>query len=71
MIEGAYGLANKVDLVEETMLRKADLQAFCEGFACPYLFTSAKTGAVVQDAFRGLTERVLETQLQKVIAHQG
>ncbi len=66
-----YVLANKVDLVEEARFGEADLKAFCEGFACPYLFTSAKTGAAVKEAFRELTKLVVEEQLQraKVIAH--
>ena len=60
----SYVLANKVDLLEEARLRASDLEAFCKEWDCPYLLTSAKTGEGVEEAFRGLTERVLKVQLR-------
>ena len=58
----AYVLANKEDLVGETKLREEDLDAFCEGWGCPYVLTSAKTGVGVKEAFRGLTGLILKAQ---------
>ncbi|MFQ5987127.1 MAG: Rab family GTPase [Thermoplasmata archaeon] len=57
-----YLLANKVDLVNEKRLHEADLEAFCEGWGCPYVLTSAKTGLGVEEAFQGLTGLILEAQ---------
>ncbi len=59
-----YVLANKVDLVEKTRLWEDDTGAFCEGWGCPYLLTSAKTGIGVEEAFRRLTGLILEAELQ-------
>ena len=58
----AYVLANKADLAEETRLEEDDLEAFCEGWGCPHVFTSAKTGRGVEEAFRGLPGLILKAQ---------
>lgn len=60
----AYVLANKIDLVEETRLRAADLEAVSGQWGSPWLFTSAKTGEGVEEAFDGLARLVLKAQLQ-------
>ncbi len=67
-IEGdipAYVVANKIDLVEETKLSPADVESFCEGWRCPYVLTSAKTGKGVDEAFLALATAILEAQLQR------
>ena len=61
----AYVLANKVDLHEEKRLSKADLKTSCKAWACPYVFTSAKTGENVEEAFQRLTTLILEAQLKR------
>lgn len=58
-------LANKSDLEGEAVVDEGDLRAFCEAWSAPYLFTSAKTGANVEDAFHLLTGQVLEAMLAK------
>lgn len=60
----AYVLGNKVDLVDETRLGVKDIEAFCEGWGCPYSLTSAKTGTGVEEAFRRLTSLILKAELQ-------
>jgi len=69
----AYVLANKEDLAEETRLEEDDLDAFCEGWGCPYVFTSAKTGRGVEEAFRGLTSLILKAQRRdsEALAHKA
>ncbi|MFQ5986014.1 MAG: Rab family GTPase [Thermoplasmata archaeon] len=69
----AYVLANKADLAEENRLEQDDLEAFCEGWGCPYLFTSAKTGRGVDEAFRGLTGSIVEAQRRdsEALAHKA
>lgn len=58
-------LANKADLEDEAVIDEEGLKAFCEDWGSPYLFTSAKTGANVEEAFHRMAERVLESLLAK------
>lgn len=53
-------LANKIDLKDEAVIDEDGLRAFCEGWGSPFLFTSAKTGVNVEEAFTLLTAKVLE-----------
>lgn len=52
-----YVLANKAD--QARAITRGDLSTFCEGWGCPWLYTSARTGESVEEAFVGLTGRVL------------
>ncbi len=52
-------LANKIDLKDEVVIDEKGLQAFCEEWKCPYLFTSAKTGDNVEQAFHDIAKAVL------------
>ncbi len=52
-----YVLANKAD--QEHAILREDLVRFCEGWGCPFLYTSAKTGESVEEAFAGMTRVVL------------
>ena len=52
-------LANKTDIREPRAISPEDLLAFSETWACPFIFTSAKTGEAVEDTFAGLTKMVL------------
>ncbi len=56
-------LANKVDLAEMVQLTATDLEEFREGV--PYMFTSAKTGQGVEEAFMTLAGRVAQGLLQR------
>ncbi|MEE9593186.1 MAG: Rab family GTPase [Thermoplasmata archaeon] len=52
-----YILANKAD--QERATSREDLTRFCEGWGCPWLYTSARSGESVEEAFAGLTRLVL------------
>ena len=52
-----YVLANKAD--QERAISQQTLNMFCEGWGSPFLYTSAKTGESVEEAFAGLTKAVL------------
>ena len=52
-----YVLANEGD--QERAISREDLNRFCEGWGCPFLYTSAKTGESAEEAFAGLTRVVL------------
>ncbi len=52
-----YVLANKAE--QERAISPEELIMFCEGWGCPFLYTSAKTGESVEEAFAGLTKAVL------------
>jgi small GTP-binding protein len=53
---------NKVDLKDEVMLLygEKEIAQHARAFDAPYVFTSAKTGERVEDAFRLLGQRVAE-----------
>ncbi len=53
-------LANKSDLVDETVIDEKGLKLFCEEWHCPYLLTSAKEGDNVEKAFQDIADTVLE-----------
>ncbi len=53
-------LANKSDLKDEAVIDEKGLQLFCEGWECPYLFTSAKMGDNVEKAFHEMATTVLK-----------
>lgn len=53
-----YVLANKKD-AGELAITAEDLARFCDGWGCPFLYTSAKSGESVEEAFGGLTKLVL------------
>jgi len=52
-------LANKVDLVEEQLLKEANVKAFAAARGWPFYFTSAKTGEHVEEAFGAMVETIL------------
>ena len=58
-----YVLANKAD--QERAITREDLGRFCEGWGCPFLYTSAKSGESVEEAFGGLTRLVLRFVLPR------
>ncbi len=61
-----YILANKVDLKKEAELGEEEVAAFAKEWGSPHLFTSAKTGENVEEAFGRLTGLILESQLSSL-----
>lgn len=57
-----YGVVNKVDLEAERELPAAEVEGFFQRRRWPWSYASAKTGAGVEDAFRGLVDRVLASR---------
>lgn len=53
-------LANKADLKDQMAVTEADVRKAAESHNAPYLFTSAKTGANVEDAFAALAQLIAE-----------
>ena len=51
-------LANKADLKEEQVVQPADLEAAARNHGAPFLFTSAKTGENVEQAFAQLAKMI-------------
>lgn len=59
----SYLLANKSDLKDDSRLNGRDLKAFSDEWGCPYIFTSAKTGEGVEEAFAELATMAIRRQL--------
>ena len=55
--------ANKADLVSSAQYGEHDVEQVARAFECPFLMTSAKSGAHVEDAFRRIGQMVTESQL--------
>ncbi len=54
-----YVVANKADLEGKVQLDRATIEAFCRDRGYPWSYTSAKTGAGVEEAFEGLVRHLL------------
>ena len=54
-----YAVLNKADRDADRRLPHAEAEAFFRERDWPWTYTSAKTGAGVEEAFRGLVDRVL------------
>ncbi len=76
-IEGVYGvtgripiqvLANKVDLKDKVELKPQELEQFAKAYDSPFHFTSAKTGEGVEEAFRGLAQRIAKEKVTLKVA---
>ena len=50
---------NKADLVDQTQFEENEVDQIAKAFDSPYVYTSAKTGQNVEEAFRILGESVL------------
>ncbi len=55
-------LANKVDLVDRTVVTRDDLARLGENHLAPFFLTSAKTGANVEAAFEAIATAIVEKQ---------
>ncbi|MFQ5883539.1 MAG: Rab family GTPase [Thermoplasmata archaeon] len=71
-IEGVYSvtgkvpiefLANKVDLKDSMALAENDLEQASKAYDSRFYFTSAKTGENVEEAFKGLAEKIARQKL--------
>ncbi len=56
-----YTLGNKVDLVERREVEEKEASDVLRSYECPILYTSAKTGANVEQAFQSLANTIVET----------
>lgn len=54
-----YALGNKIDLRERRETNEADAAETLRLYDCPILYTSAKTGENVEEAFHGLARAIL------------
>jgi small GTP-binding protein len=54
-------LGNKADLVDNLEVEEDELAGLAEKLAASWYITSAKTGAGVEDAFKQLAQRLIET----------
>lgn len=54
-----FGLMNKDDLPRDPKLADGEVEAFFDQRGWPWSYTSAKTGAGVEESFQGLVGRVL------------
>jgi len=57
-----YGVVNKVDLEEDRALPAAEVEGFFRQRGWPWSYTSAKTGAGVDETFVGLVKHVLSNR---------
>lgn len=53
-------LANKVDLDGQVSFEEEDLEKAAKKYGAPFIYTSAKTGANVPEAFRKLAEMIAQ-----------
>jgi small GTP-binding protein len=53
-------VVNKKDLEERRAITEADIRTLAEPFSAPYIYTSARTGEFVEDAFNALAIEVVD-----------
>lgn len=56
-----YALGNKIDLRERCEIKEEDVRSVLHSYECPILYTSAKTGENVEQAFQGLAKTIIES----------
>lgn len=56
-----YALGNKTDLVERRETEDQEASDVLRPYECPILYTSAKTGVNVEQAFQSLAKTIVET----------
>ncbi len=54
-----YVLGNKADLKDRREVGEAEASAVLKSYECPVLYTSAKTGENVDEAFHGLAKAII------------
>ena len=60
-----YALGNKVDLKDRRETTEEEAIEVLRSYECPVLYTSAKTGVNVEQAFQGLAKTIVETGLSE------
>jgi small GTP-binding protein len=55
-----YLVVNKKDLLDRRAISEADIRTLAEPFGAPYVYTSARTGEFVEDAFNALAIEVVD-----------
>lgn len=55
-----YALGNKTDLKERRETNDEDAHKILDSYECPILYTSAKTGENIEEAFQGLAKTIIE-----------
>lgn len=58
-----YALGNKVDMKERRETTDEDVATILAAYECPVMYTSAKSGDNVEEAFQGLAKTIVETSL--------
>jgi GTPase SAR1 family protein len=56
-----YALGNKTDLSQRREVNPEDATGILHSYECPILYTSAKTGENVEQAFQGLAKTIVES----------
>ena len=56
-----YALGNKTDLTARREVNPEDAANILRSYECPVLYTSAKTGDNVEQAFQGLAKTIVES----------
>jgi len=56
-----YALGNKTDLAHRREVNSEDASTVLASYECPVLYTSAKTGENVEQAFQGLAKTIVES----------
>jgi len=56
-----YALGNKTDLTPRREVNPEDASSVLRSYECPVLYTSAKTGDNVEQAFQGLAKTIVES----------
>ena len=56
-----YALGNKTDLTHRREVNTEDASTVLASYECPVLYTSAKTGENVEQAFQGLAKTIVES----------
>lgn len=60
-----YALGNKTDQVHRREVQEEEAINVLRSYECPILYTSAKTGENVEQAFQGLAKTIVETNLNE------
>jgi len=56
-----YALGNKTDLTPRREVNPEDASSVLRSYECPVMYTSAKTGDNVEQAFQGLAKTIVES----------
>src|SRR3989442_7071669 len=66
-----YALGNKTDLTHRREVNTEDASTVLASYECPVMYTSAKTGENVEQAFQGLAKTIVESTATEGTAQQS